>query len=284
MNFQPPSIISDEPLKRDLGSGFDTYAQTLAEVVANKKNSTPLVLGIYGSWGSGKTTLMNGIEAELQRINAQFVERDWPGKDVYRPTKTVWFQAWKYQEEDAILAALIDEIIKMIRADAPLFGAVKTKLEEWGKTVEVKGAVGQLISWFTAGTVDLKEIFPDPEFRKKLGFYHDFIRFFDGLIWAALTDSGIKDAKEFDDRKGALVVFIDDLDRCPQPRVLKVLETIKLFLDKKGCVFIIGAAQDVIEHALQERYGKEDDIKRFMDKIVQVTFALPQPTEQEIGD
>ena len=120
--------------------------------------------------------------------------------------------------------------------------------------------------------MDLKEIFPDPEFRKKLGFYQDFIRFFDGLIWAALTESGIKDAEEFNDQNGALVVFIDDLDRCPQPRVLKVLETIKLFLDKKGCVFIIGAAQDVIEDALEKRFGKKDDIKRFMDKIVQVTF------------
>ena len=277
----PPSIISDQPLKQDSGFGFDKYAETLAEMVANKTNQTPLVLGIYGSWGSGKTTLMHGIEDKLQSINAGLKEQK--GKKVYRPTKTVWFQAWKYADEDAILAALIDEIIKSIKADEPLFGREKTKLEEWSKTVEVKGALGQLISWFTAGTVDLKEIFPDPEFRKKLGFYHDFIRFFDGLIWAALTDAGSKKAEEFDDQQGALVVFIDDLDRCPQSRILKVLETIKLFLDKKGCVFILGAAQDVIEQALQAQYGKEDDTKRFMDKIVQVTFVLPQPTEEELS-
>ncbi len=107
MQDKLPYIISDEPLRENLGFGFDKYAQTLADVVANKKNSTPLVIGIYGSWGSGKTTLMHGIETELTNINQQFKKRDWPGKDIYRPTKTVWFQAWKYAEEDAILAALI---------------------------------------------------------------------------------------------------------------------------------------------------------------------------------
>ncbi|NKB80759.1 MAG: hypothetical protein GKS05_02460 [Nitrospirales bacterium] len=48
---------------------------------------------------------MHGIEAELQHINAGLKDRDWLGNGVYRPTKTVWFQAWKYAEEDAILAA-----------------------------------------------------------------------------------------------------------------------------------------------------------------------------------
>jgi hypothetical protein len=45
-------------------------------------------------------------------------------------------------------------------------------------------------------------------------------------------------------------------------------------LDKNGCVFIIGAANEIIEKALKKRY--ETDAAKFMDKIVQVTFNLPQ--------
>lgn len=77
-----------------------------------------------------------------------------------------------------------------------------------------------------------------------------------------------------DEKEGALVIFIDDLDRCPRPKILKVLETIKLFMDKKGCIFVIGAASDIIEKGLKETYGEDAD--QFMDKIVQVTFNLPQ--------
>ena len=74
------------------------------------------------------------------------------------------------------------------------------------------------------------------------------------------------------------MIFIDDLDRCPKDRIVKVLETIKLFMDHKGCVFVIGAAQDIIIKALAKNY--EDDARRFMEKIVQVTFNLPKLSEQ----
>ena len=53
---KPVYIISDEPEKSSDLFGFDAYAKTLAELIANKDNKTPLVIGVYGSWGSGKTT------------------------------------------------------------------------------------------------------------------------------------------------------------------------------------------------------------------------------------
>ncbi len=73
------------------------------------------------------------------------------------------------------------------------------------------------------------------------------------------------------------MIFIDDLDRCPVPRIVKVLETIKLFMDKKGCIFVIGAANKIIIKALKETY--KEDAEKFMAKIVQVTFNLPQIPE-----
>jgi formylglycine-generating enzyme required for sulfatase activity len=78
-----------------------------------------------------------------------------------------------------------------------------------------------------------------------------------------------------------LAVFIDDLDRCPPERIVTVLETVKLFMDKKGCVFVIGAANDIIEKALEKPY--KEDAPKFMDKIVQVTFNLPQGAIDDFG-
>lgn len=85
-----------------------------------------------------------------------------------------------------------------------------------------------------------------------------------------------------DDRKGALVVFIDDLDRCPQSRVVKVLETIKLFMDHPGCVFVIGADEGIIRKALRTQKDYEKgDARKFMEKIIQVTFPLPHLSEND---
>lgn len=98
----------------------------------------------------------------------------------------------------------------------------------------------------TAGTVDVTEFFAEPEYKEKLGFVSEFQEFFDRLVAAYVSKSehtGVIDHRAVDDTEGVLVVFVDDLDRCPKPRVLKVLETIKLFMDKTGCVFVIGAAR-----------------------------------------
>jgi hypothetical protein len=47
---------------------------------------------------------------------------------------------------------------------------------------------------------------------------------------------GTSDHDKIDDQKGALAIFIDDLDRCLPEKTVQVLEAVKLFLDKPGCV------------------------------------------------
>ncbi len=66
-NMDPVRILSDAPLREKADFGFDAYVQTIAGLIANKNNETPLVIGVYGKWGSGKTTLMENIQTELRR-------------------------------------------------------------------------------------------------------------------------------------------------------------------------------------------------------------------------
>ena len=58
-------IHSDAHAADKVRFGFKGYADTLAGLIANPKNETPLVIGIYGSWGSGKTTLMRAMQERL---------------------------------------------------------------------------------------------------------------------------------------------------------------------------------------------------------------------------
>ncbi|MFZ5573132.1 MAG: SUMF1/EgtB/PvdO family nonheme iron enzyme [Thermodesulfobacteriota bacterium] len=262
-------ILSDNPETETIMFGFDAYARTIADLIADKDNQTPFVIGVYGSWGSGKTTLMREIKRLLDTgAAADEVHR--------RATKTVWFQAWKHADEDAILAALIEEIFRTMKRDSFL-DSCKARVEELVKTHQVRAAVGKLTGF--AG-LDVTAFFAELEYRKKLGFFETFQNFFDALIWDYLRwRPKWKSWEEPDDRKGALVIFIDDLDRCPPDKIVKVLETVKLFLDKKCCAFVLGAADEIIIKALEEKYGGKE-AARFMDKIVQVAFKLrPIPAD-----
>ena len=270
-------IYSDTPTNQNIKFGFDIYADTLAGLIANPENETPLVIGIYGSWGTGKTTLMNAIRDRLDGCKkGDFLEEISTPIQKARNCKTVWFQAWKYDKENEILAGLLESIFQAMAVD-DFFSKAKGEIEKLAKglnKLKILGFVSKL-----ASGVDISDFFKELEYKKQLGFFDIFNHFFSDLIYTYLNwRIKLVPSDRPDDKRGSLVIFIDDLDRCPQSRIVMVLETIKLFMDHKCCIFVIGADRQIIVKALSREYSEQDAL-RFMDKIVQVAFNLPKITE-----
>lgn len=229
-------------------------------------------MGISGKWGSGKNTLMKEVKKKLKNDLKD---------NGFRKIKTVWFDAWKYKEEDQILAALMEVIISTIEKDTNFKGKKAQKIKEalkknwnridWFKFVNEigKATVGIDVNEF----LNLKdaETSEKEKYKEFLSFYDIFNKHFDDLLWSYL------EVEKNKDENAALVIFIDDLDRCPLPKVVQILETIKIFLDKKGCIFVIGAAKDIIQDALKvkDEY-KGVKAERFLEKIIQIDFSLPK--------
>ncbi len=82
-----------------------------------------------------------------------------------------------------------------------------------------------------------------------------------------------------------LVVFIDELDRCAPSEVASTLESLRTFLGVEGCIFIVAADQQVLEHALTHhlRQATPPDLANpyysagsaYLDKIFQYQLAFP---------
>ena len=89
-------FASDRPLEAGDPDplGFGTIAGTIALFLRHEKTEPPLTVAITGEWGSGKSSLMNLLRANL-------IGTGW------RP---VWFNAWHHQKEEHLLASLLDII------------------------------------------------------------------------------------------------------------------------------------------------------------------------------
>lgn len=84
----------------------DRVANALAHVLCAEGTETPLVVGIFGGWGTGKTSLMKRLQ---QRVTAG-------GKSVERVS--LWFDAWQYaRQEQSLWRALILTLIKKLEAE-----------------------------------------------------------------------------------------------------------------------------------------------------------------------
>ncbi len=81
-------LLADNPETMDR-LGFQPMADILVDVI--QQTDPPFTIGIFGEWGSGKTTLMTLVRRTLDSLGA----------------KTVWFNAWKYDGKEVIWNALI---------------------------------------------------------------------------------------------------------------------------------------------------------------------------------
>jgi hypothetical protein len=83
-----PFSLSDQPSPNDK-LGFRPYVQAIADFLMNQGTRPPLTLSVEGQWGSGKSSFMKQLQVEVENKGA----------------RTVWFNGWRYDKEDSMLAA-----------------------------------------------------------------------------------------------------------------------------------------------------------------------------------
>jgi hypothetical protein len=103
-----PASTSDQPSADD-HLGFTPYVAAVAEFLRNPGTLPPLTLSIEGEWGSGKSSFMRQLRAEL---------------DADPKAVTVWFNPWRHDREEAVWAAFALEFLRGVSARLP-------RLERW---------------------------------------------------------------------------------------------------------------------------------------------------------
>lgn len=125
--------LSDTPSDIDLLK-FSDYADALVDFIMSKKTQKPLTIAIDAMWGMGKTTLMRMIKHRLEgqtdkempistptRIDLNKKEQNTPVKSSF---PIVWFNAWQYDQEDLLWAALALEILDQVGKQSTLIKKV----------------------------------------------------------------------------------------------------------------------------------------------------------------
>jgi predicted KAP-like P-loop ATPase len=81
--------------------GFDKYADGIANFLTRLDvESTGLTIGIFGSWGTGKTTLLQMIKQKLKHKQENTQEKD-------LNLLLISFSAWRYNDQTEVWMFLI---------------------------------------------------------------------------------------------------------------------------------------------------------------------------------
>ena len=262
-----------------------TFAQIAEALAAIVLASEPrFAVGIFGGWGSGKSTLMEEIERLVARQPQAIVVR---------------FNAWRYEREPHLIVPLLDTI--------------RAALSEWAAAPEHGGAAGERVRSIAGrigrvvralvratsldiglpGTVTVS-VDPGKALDEMSEEPDDAAASPQSLYYGAFQEltAAFSDVKNAD--LSRIIVFVDDLDRCLPERALTVLESMKLFFDMPGFVFIVGLDERVVESAVRTKFVRQpDDSERklerqvegeYLKKIFQVPYTLPTMAPGQLVD
>ena len=275
------------------------YMVNLVANIATNRDLSPSTIGLYGDWGSGKSSLMKLVQKKIE----EKYPKDEKKKDTVK-TLCIEFNGWLFEGyEDtktslcgAILDALADkkrfskevtdyakELIKKIDINKILGKGVK-----YGLDLFLSGGIGiltdlslsSLLSTIksNAGEVQAKDIEEILSMLKKNDKTRTEIKNFRNEFKDLLKKSKVEN----------VVVFIDELDRCLPDTVLEVFEAMRLFLFVEGMSFVIGADERLIQYSIKSKYkevpGNNLDIgKEYLEKVIQYPLYIPQLTRAEVN-
>lgn len=245
----------------------------------------PQVFGVHGDWGSGKTSFLHQLQWQLTGECPQ--QREARREDAAVPTDpqkhvaVVWFEAWRYQYEQAPIVALLQEI----RSQLPWTAKVRDAMSKIGETT-VRSALLAIEDITKKIGIQASKIQESGEKWEKdhlattlpSHFVREHLEREIGRL--IRTD----DSEEGRDPSERLVVIVDDLDRCDPAAAYALLEGIKIYLNLPNCVFVLGMNQKVVEKAIADQLPaprREDGrwirlkSREYLEKICQNISQLP---------
>ena len=286
---------SDNETKEDL-LGYQVHASLLKDVILDKE-MLPTSIGIFGNWGAGKSSLMLLLQKEIDEwVQKTTIENE--QKETLKVNNLILqirFNSWKFENYESTKNTLIIEILEAIASDISNRKDAFEKADDLLKRISllrvgmyvIKKGV-QLVTASNGLPQEVSDLIPsideltdflEPDEAKTLveelkvqntvRFISKFRELFERIVIAA----GYR----------AIVVYIDDLDRCNPPKVVDCLEAIKLFLNVANTAFVIGADERIVELAIQEKYHVVEDKKErfspfsdYLEKLIQLPYKLPK--------
>jgi len=277
-------MIPDKPLPlQDILSDEDEREKIILLLsnlnnlmVNNEKGS--VCAAVMGDWGSGKTTYLRVLECFY---------RD------YMEYPVVFFEAWKYQEDDNPLVPLILNIRDHPDIDSKLKNNLNKILEVFMvSTISAMDIMLGIIGRKGVESID-KAIERVQKRQLNLRSKYEYnIRLLEETVteirgnFKFKNPQGKKEWKQVEeklqdlDHRKRFVIIIDDLDRLIPEKAFKVIEVLRFYFDIDDVLIVMGINDKILEAHYNEIYGEKDKEggrrgERFLEKIFHWNYEIP---------
>ncbi len=284
--------------------GTHCYVDTILQIIKN--STTPFTIGLFGGWGSGKSSIIKTIEEKFN-------------KDKNNKTKVFVYDAWKYSRDSfrRTFILKLKEKFGLEEGDnyQDFYNDKHEDIAHKNQIDPKKTFLGLLyllpillfIVWFVPqASLDLQIALSVISVISTIIFYflkdvyvqykisvtkpktfapEQFEDAFDDAIHKITSPTTTEKFKNWF-KKGnktifaeKIVIVIDNIDRCHDDLAFTLLLTIKNFLEKKGVIFIIPVDEGEIKKYLTQ---KGHDANEFLRKLFNTTLNIKKFSESDL--
>lgn len=264
-----------------------------------------LVLGIDGKWGLGKTTFVNMLSEHIDKRRAKVIKFNaWENDDWNDPFMPLFNNIINEYSKDLEvrekLFSSAKEIVKYFGknvAKVAVKTAVKKIVEKFDQETSKKmketleGFSNEEIKKFFGNEMKekrFKQMLSKNKFTElcegmdvekfeqlitKCNLNHKILN--DYLLYENSKRNFQKLLNELTKTQRKLVVIIDELDRCRPDFAVKLLETIKHFMNNEKLIYVFSLDTKQLSYSVATMYGEKMDSYGYLRRFFHLIIELP---------
>lgn len=229
--------------------GRATFSRKLGQAICDYKGTDSLVIGVFGKWGTGKTSVINMALQTVEEIT----------KDVEKKPIILRFSPWNYSDKDNLIWLFFNEL------------QVKIELEG---NEDFKKNVGSILKDY-AGIFDVASLIPGVGTAVAAVLKAASQAGGDLLSRSPdLNGTKTKLVKALQEEKQRIIVVVDDIDRLTNEQIRDIFQLVKQVGDLPNIIYVLVMDREVVSNALTEVH--KFDGNEYLEKIIQIPFEIPE--------
>ena len=256
--FKPDQPIKSR--KEDI-LGRCQFAQSLGDAILSYKEKDSIVIGLFGEWGSGKTSIIN---MAIEHIN--LVSKDKSDKE--KPI-VVRFNPWNYSDQNQLITQFFRQLSVVLRRPDYASDAKKAgeKLETYAKFFKPLALIPTISIYMKTISETLESIGSATE------------------SWADLKSNDLDAIRTelyeiLEKQPHKIIVVIDDIDRLSNTEIRQIFQLIKSLGDFPNTIYLLAFDKNVVTKAMENEqvgYGE-----KYLEKLVQIPREIPLISKHKV--
>lgn len=247
-------ISSDLPITKAADDKLNrkSFADNLAQVLLQYSFPSSFTIGLYGEWGSGKTSLLNMVLETVESTDDHAV--------------ILRFNPWLCADTSQLITQFFKQMANAIKLKKPASAHVWELIDQYADIFDAASLIpGAGVILAAAGKSLTKKA------KKHIDQRAGDLQGRKNQIIEKMAEEKLK-----------IIVSIDDIDRLSEDEIIAVFQLVKALADFPNTIYLLAFDYDVVVRALGK--VQHGDGREYLEKIIQVPFEMPTPSMANIHD